>query len=53
MKNAIVSNEDLKSVSYSEDKTVSSSINEVNEKLKESIHKYFSEEGINNESDFT
>lgn len=29
------------------------SINEVNEKLKESIHKYFSEEGINNESDFT
>lgn len=31
MKNAIVANEDLKSVSYSEDKTVSSSINEVNE----------------------
>lgn len=31
MKNAIVSNDDLKSVSYSEDKTVSSSINEINE----------------------
>lgn len=38
MKNAIVSNEDLKSVSYSEDKTVSSSINEVNEtKLKNEV----------------
>ncbi|MBR3839813.1 MAG: DHH family phosphoesterase, partial [Erysipelotrichales bacterium] len=28
-------------------------IKEVNDKLKEAIHKYFSEEGINNESDFT
>ena len=31
MKNAIVSNEDLKSVSYTDDKTISSSINAVNE----------------------